>query len=339
MTACLSMPRLYAIAPIYVLSQIPRLKECMKEFALPGMQVKSVDLPMEFNKNVQLTEEQLKEVELAEIVVCDKFILANTYKHLPNLKWAHCTWAGLEDLFDAIPEQPKFMITRHAGEAFSAIMAEYVMCQILNHERSNKTHWKNQEAKTWQRVDRFETYRSLDELTVGILGVGSMGTGVAMFLEPRGTTLLGFCRTQRASFDHYFKSISIHLEEILPHCDYIINTLPSTPSTKGILNKCMLKHCSKKPVFINVGRGDVISEYELVHALSNEWISAAVLDVFEEEPLPESSQLWKIPQVTITPHVAAVSKPEHVAKEFFKKVKDYIDGDEIKNTVNWNLRY
>lgn len=91
------------------------------------------------------------------------------------------------------------------------------------------------------------------------------------------------------------------LPDLLQNCDYIINVLPSTPDTIGLLNEDMLKQCAQKqPVFINIGRGTVIKEKDLINALSRGWLSAAILDVFETEPLPPSSVLWTMPQVKYT---------------------------------------
>jgi phosphoglycerate dehydrogenase-like enzyme len=101
--------------------------------------------------------------------------------------------------------------------------------------------------------------------------------------------LLCFCR------------LNSDLPDLLQNCDYIINVLPSTPDTIGLLNGDMLKHCAQKQsVFINIGRGTVIKEKDLVNALSRGWLSAAILDVFETEPLPPSSVLWTMPQVKYT---------------------------------------
>jgi hypothetical protein len=91
------------------------------------------------------------------------------------------------------------------------------------------------------------------------------------------------------------------LPDLLQNCDYIINVLPSTPDTTGLLNGDILKHSAQKhSVFINIGRGTVIKEEDLVNALSKGWLSAAILDVFETEPLPPSSALWTMPQVKCT---------------------------------------
>ena len=82
------------------------------------------------------------------------------------------------------------------------------------------------------------------------------------------------------------------------NCDYVINVLPSTEQSKGLLNGNLLKECQQKgSVFVNIGRGSIIQEKDLINALEQKWLSAAVLDVFEDEPLPSSSKLWLMPQV------------------------------------------
>lgn len=91
-----------------------------------------------------------------------------------------------------------------------------------------------------------------------------------------------------------------NLPDILKNCDYIINVLPSTENTIGLLNGNVLEHCKdKNAVFINIGRGSIIRETDLINALEQKWISAAILDVFEIEPLPKESKLWSFPQVII----------------------------------------
>ena len=104
-----------------------------------------------------------------------------------------------------------------------------------------------------------------------------------------------------------------NLSECLKQCDYLCNVLPSTPSTKGMLSGSVLESCKeRKTVLINVGRGDVIRDEEILQALNNEWISGAILDVFEKEPLPKDSALWTHPNITITPHVAGLPAPNKV---------------------------
>lgn len=156
----------------------------------------------------------------------------------------------------------------------------------------------------------------MPKLTVGILGLGDIGQSVAKGCKALGMTVWGVGRKEksdRQDFVDHYTTLS-RLPEVLQSCDYVCNILPSTPATKYLLSGNVLKSGKGNcPVFINLGRGDVIDEKSLVHALNEGWISGAILDVFEVEPLPKESALWKMPQVVITPHVAAISFPEDVS--------------------------
>ena len=160
-------------------------------------------------------------------------------------------------------------------------------------------------------------YRLMSKISIGILGIGDIGKEVAKACKSLGMTVWGVGRQEKAErpvfVDHY-KTLS-SLPEVLQSCDYVCNILPSTPTTKYLLSGNMLESAGKDnhPVFINIGRGDIIDEKSLVHALNQGWISGAILDVFETEPLPKESALWNMHQVIITPHMAALSFPEEVS--------------------------
>lgn len=115
-----------------------------------------------------------------------------------------------------------------------------------------------------------------------------------------GATIWGMTRNtpkEKLSYVDEYRTID-DLQDILKNCDYIINILPSTQNTDGLLNGTVLQHCkAKNTVFINIGRGSVIREADLINALEQKWISAAILDVFEKEPLPKESKLWNFSQV------------------------------------------
>lgn len=113
------------------------------------------------------------------------------------------------------------------------------------------------------------------------------------------------------------------IKEFLSKVDFLVSILPSTTETRNMLSGDVLSHCKKDCFFINVGRGDVIDEESLVNSLKSGWISGAVLDVFNEEPLSQSSKLWKMENVTITPHIAALSFAEDVANVFIENLIRY----------------
>jgi phosphoglycerate dehydrogenase-like enzyme len=130
------------------------------------------------------------------------------------------------------------------------------------------------------------------------------------------------------------------MRDVLVSSDYIVNVLPSTPATRYLLNKDSLAVCAtKKPVFINVGRGDVISEDEIISALDNEIFSKAVLDVFETEPLPQESKLWDHPLVTVTPHISGSVFPEDVAAVMIQNLDRKLAGQPLEYQVDWANGY
>ncbi|XP_076366465.1 uncharacterized protein LOC143255140 isoform X4 [Tachypleus tridentatus] len=255
----------------------------MKTIIPVGKQEKSTNL-----WEVILADDVIKQLEGAEILVTESFMLRQFMYDIPSLKWVQCTWAGMEPLIQFMDPQkpePPFAVTRYADG--------------------------NHKSKKY----------------------------VAKFLKQRGATVLGLVRSAHKTGKPEFDKLVTDFSEILPYCDYICNLLPSTPHTKGLLNGEVLKMCQKKPFFINVGRGDVISEEDLIHALNQGWILGAALDVFIEEPLPTSSPLWNRPEIIITPHVGSLSKAEGVAKFFFENYQRFMTGKELMCKFSWTRRY
>lgn len=218
-------------------------------------------------------------------------------------------------------------------------MAEYIIAQIIINERQFYQFWDNQKDSKWIRVEK-EKGRILQNLTVGILGVGTIGSRVAKFLKQRGSTIYGFAKHPR-SIEEFgdFDKIVTDISDLLMECDYLCNVLPSTSETRGLLNGNVLQKCLKKPVFINIGRGDIIKEEDLIYALKEKWISKAVLDVFETEPLPPNNLLWKIPEVIITPHIGSITQHHQVAQCFTENYKRFLSGKELLYVVDWKQGY
>lgn len=195
---------------------------------------------------------------------------------------------------------------------------------------------------------------------------------VAQKLKIFGATVWGITRTSlKGNLDYLDEHRTIeHLPEMLSHCDYIVNVLPSTPNTLGLLNGNILKNCQKHgSVFINIGRGTIIKEADLLNALQQQWISGAILDVFEDEPLSAKSELWTLPQVilrytsrlltpifrsypiskllikyiisqvTISPHIAGVTRAQDVANFFARNYQRFIRNEELLNVVNLRDSY
>jgi len=144
----------------------------------------------------------------------------------------------------------------------------------------------------------------------------------------------------------YLEKYSTKLEDVLPECDYLLNVMPATPDTNGLLDQGKLKLCqTKKACFINIGRGNIIKESELIYALDQGWISGAILDVFPIEPLPSSSPLWSRDDVVLTPHIAAITRPQEVADLFAINYRRFVDEEpngtkkELKYALDWKQGY
>jgi phosphoglycerate dehydrogenase-like enzyme len=209
-------------------------------------------------------------------------------------------------------------------------------------ERKFHEAYALQQQKSFdQRALRYRPFRSV---TVSVLGLGAIGQAIGRLAKLAGFHVVGFKRKLRGDEDQVFEDIvhrvSTDLEDVLRSADFIVSILPSTPATKFLLTEANLCVCAdKKPVFINVGRGDVISEQTIVQALDSEWLSKAVVDVFETEPLPESSKLWDHPKVFMTPHVAAYCFNEDVADVFVPNLNAYLANSPLQYQVDWASGY
>ena len=201
----------------------------------------------------------------------------------------------------------------------------------------------------------------MPDVVVGALGFGDIGARVAEMCAAVGAKVWA-CRRRHGTGLHggavwepsqdalppYVArgfGVGDGFREFLEGCDYVVNLLPSTPETRGLLSAARLRHCKDGAVLINVGRGDVFGskdgEKEIMEALDAPGgLRHAVLDVFApEEPLPKDSFLWRHPKVTITPHNAARSFPEDVARAFAANLERFRDEKPLQHKLDWNRGY
>lgn len=178
-------------------------------------------------------------------------------------------------------------------------MFEYCLSSMIAHERGFLKHQANQKTKDWTLMKSVtpSRYRLVSELKITILGVGSIGGVVSSLFRSMGCkNIIGYSKSEKDR--SYLDSIGVgafstDLVSVLTDTDYIICILPDTPSTRGLLNYEKLSACKgRSTVLINLGRGSLIKEAELIRSLDDGLLSLAVLDVFEVEPLPVESKLW-----------------------------------------------
>ena len=260
----------------------------------------------------------------------------------PNLAWLQSTFAGCNQLLTASSRRD-YTATRLAG-CFGPDMAEYTLMHVLRLERQYDELRACQARGDWAdvRSSTLADYRRLPSLTLGVLGLGDIGSDIGSAAAAGfGMRVVG-CRRNaapRASDGAVARVFGLDdLPAFLAAADYLVSVLPSTPATRGLLDGDALAACAgRSPALINVGRGDLVSEATIVAALDRSWLRQYVGDVFAPEPLDAASPLWSHPKVTVTPHNAAVTKAEDVVAAFSENLQRYRYGGAgaVANKFRW----
>jgi phosphoglycerate dehydrogenase-like enzyme len=218
---------------------------------------------------------------------------------------------------------------------FGELMSEYVFGYLLFHEKKILERIQSQRANQWQRSES----GVLRGKKIGLLGVGSIGAHLARTAKHFGMTVSGFTRESETSkqVDKYY-----HGKDLLKFAaglDYLVCVLPRTNDTNKIVDEKLLNALPRHAFLINVGRGNAVDESSLVAALNEGRLAAAVLDVFEKEPLPEDHPFWETPNLFMTFHTSAISYPEDITKLFIENYWLYIEGKPLKYVVDFERGY
>ena len=267
-----------------------------------------------------------------EVVLGRPDFLAQLMDTAPPVRWVQSTWAGVTPLIQHAYRD--YVLTGVKG-IFGQQMSEYVLTHLLAHEGRLRQRWQSQQSGLWDsRVSG-----SLCDKTLGIMGAGSIGAAVAESCSALGVRCTGLNSSGRShpAFQQVFAPDE--LTEFLQDADYVLGLLPDLPSTTGLLNARAFESMKKDALLINVGRGNLIVEDDLVHALKTQKIAGAVLDVFQQEPLPADSALWSAPDLTITGHIAAVSRPDDIAGLFLQNYERYCSGQALLHTIDFDKGY
>ena len=250
-----------------------------------------------------------------------------------NLQWIQSTYAGVDGL--VTPSQRTDYLLTGVKDLFGPLMSEYVFAYILALERNIFQTYENQQERLWQDMP----YKSLKGTLLGICGLGSIGRHIALTGKRFGMDVWGYKRSNEEvpGVDRLFTQTSFR--EFLAHPDYIVITLPNTPESFYLFDYASFQAMKRSAVLINVGRGPAVSESALVQALEKRLIRGAVIDVFEEEPLPKESNLWGLPNVFITPHNSAYSFPEGIVDIFAENYRLFVDGKPLKYVIDFERGY
>ena len=256
---------------------------------------------------------------------------------LPKLELIVSVGAGVDALLQD-PTLPEVPLVRFVDPDLTGRMAAYIALNVLYHHRRMTEVRELQAGKVW----RYLPEPAAGEVRVGLMGLGVLGTAAARALAPLGYHLRGWSRTPKAVDGVATFGGTDGLAAFLAETDILAVLLPLTPATRGLLSRGLFARLSRRgrsallpgPVLINAGRGGVQVDADILAALDAGELYAASLDVFETEPLPESSPLWSHPRVVVTPHVAAESSPPAIARYALAQRRACQRGEALANLVD-----
>ncbi len=236
--------------------------------------------------------------EQYEVVIAYDLFRANPIEQFTNLKYLQITSAGLDHLPLSEINQ-RGIVLKNARGVYSAPMAEFALCGVLQLYKKSRQFAAAQAAHRWERL------RGIQEIagkTVCVIGAGSIGNEIARRFAAFDAEVIGVDIARVKS--PYFAEVLLadRLDEALSRADIVALTLPLMRSTRHMFDAARLSAIKPGALFVNVARGSLVDEAALVAALQNGSLAGAVLDVFEQEPLPEASPLWDMPNVIVTPH-------------------------------------
>lgn len=263
------------------------------------------------------------------VFICEPPFLEHFSKEqFPKLFWAHVTYAGVDKLPQAVKDSD-VLITNSSG-VHPIPISQHVFTFILMFARGlHVLHRAQIEQKKWLRSYEHIRIAEIQEQTIGIVGFGQIGKEIGRLAKQIGMKVLPYTTHEG------------DLEMVLRESDYVVNALPSTPTTYHFFDKEKFAKMSASAYFINIGRGKTVDEQALIDVLQKGEIAGAGLDVFEEEPLPETSPLWNLENVIITPHYSGWTPHymDRVVEIFCENLQAYLAKKPMPNLVDKKRGY
>ena len=238
--------------------------------------------------------------------------------------------AGVDSL-QSIPRSLRAVpLIRLEDAGMAEQMAEYVVHAVLRRYREFDTYAQSQRDAIWQPRHRIDK----SGFRVGILGMGVLGVAVAAALASFGFPIDGWSRSRKQISDVRSFAGRAELGEFLGRCRVLVCMLPLTAETRGMLNRVTLSQLSQAAYVVNVSRGALLVDEDLLALIESGAISGATLDVFQEEPLPPSHAFWHHPSITVTPHVSAVTRIEESVAQIAAKIRRLEAGLPVSGVVD-----
>jgi glyoxylate/hydroxypyruvate reductase len=257
-------------------------------------------------------------------------------KRMRKLRWLQKMGAGVDEIIEHWPFGPDVLLTRTDGKLIAPRMAEYVLGAILDKSMRFDAARAQQQERHWA----FFEVGTIRNLTVGIAGLGAIGSMIAQAVRTLGARVVGWRRSPQActSVDELLAGDDA-LPRFVGACDVIVLVLPLTKATQNLFGPDLFARCRRGAHIINVGRGGLINEDALLAAIAAGVVGHATLDVFAAEPLARDHPFWRNPHVTITPHVCGPLVPEDVVPHFLANYAAFASGHPLKNVIDLERQY
>ena len=300
--------------------------------AAPGSRIVTVSLE-------GLADGDLSDVEVLLRGPMPQTIFDRLLSRCPRLMWVHSATAGVERVLTPAALERGIAITNARG-VFSDPIAEYVLMMILTISRRLPQLLELQRERTWQPLEG----REMSDLTIGVVGLGSIGRRVAELALTFGSRVIA-TRRQREAPEGLEGRIELRrpeqLPELMSESDFIVLALPLTSGTEDMFDAGLLSHAKQGAWLINVARGALVDERAMLRAVREGWLGGVVLDAFRTEPLPPDSALYSTPNVIVTPHTSWSSGRvlERSIDLFCENLERFRKGEVLLNLVDARAGY
>jgi glyoxylate/hydroxypyruvate reductase A len=254
------------------------------------------------------------------------------WSQLPNLKVVQSFGAGVDGI--TLKQLPKNVtVTRIVDKGLANDMAEYILTHVLAHKLRLRAYTVKQNQHQWKPK------RVKSDNHVGILGLGELGRAAAERLLNNNFIVSGWARTPKEMDGVHCYYGENELNQFLEGLNYLVCLLPLTTHTTGILNRTLFEKLPNDSVLINVARGQHLVEDDLIWALDNNQLAGATLDVFSKEPLQNEHPFWGHPQITITPHCAAVTDLTTVCEQIVFNINAHFTKQPLRHSIDKVIGY
>lgn len=253
-----------------------------------------------------------------QLLLADPDLAAQVIEDCPNLKWCQSTWAGNKPL---LSQARRDYILTGVKDIFGQQMCEYVFAYILHFSRNidGFTRQMSERQNRWSPP----TYTTLKGKSLGILGAGSIADALLPIAKQFNMKVIGLTRSgkEKPGYDRIFSAQD--KLTCAAQLDYCVSLMPDTPATTNFIDSAFLHALPNHCVLINAGRGNAVDDQALIKCVQNQQLKAAVLDVFRQEPLPDSHPFWTTPGIVVTQHTAAETLMQDIVDVYVENLNRY----------------